>query len=84
MENSNDILLAEVGSLIKVGKRTYRITNEPIKSGDLIWNEPSKSLDKCMAAFSDGQIAVEFSSGMERGMRAVFNSNRFQKVVKQR
>jgi hypothetical protein len=77
--NNANTVLAAVGSLVKVGKHTYKITDEPIKDGDMIWNEPSKCLDKCIAVFSDNSIVVQFDTGA----RAVFQKKRFQKVVRQ-
>jgi hypothetical protein len=65
-------------TIIKVRSNTYRITDEPILDNDMIWNEPSHSLDKCVLSFSDGTMVVEFDSGA----RAVLNKLHYQKAVK--
>ena len=71
-------LLAAVGSVVNQGKKSYIVSDEKIENGDLVWNEPSKSIDKCVAVIGDN-IVVQFSSGM----RAVFWKERFQKLVAQ-
>lgn len=80
----NNPILAEVGSTVKVGKHNYTISSEPIKDGDMIWNEASKSLDLCVAIFSDGDMVVQFMSGNSKGMRASLNSKWFQKAIRQK
>ena len=71
-------VLATVGSIIKIGNRPYMVIDEEMKSGDLVWNEPSKAADRCIAVIGD-DIVVEFASGM----RACFLKKRFQKLVLQ-
>lgn len=80
----SDIQLAPVGTIVKVGKHTYKISDEEIKAGDTIWNEPTKEIDYCVDAFSDGDLVVRFGeqAGTSKGMRAIFNKRWFQKAIK--
>lgn len=77
MEQLTGNRLAEVGSIVKVGKHSYQITDLPMKPNDMVWNEPAKALDKCIC-IDGNSIVVEFDSGS----RAVFDKRRFQKAVK--
>ena len=70
------LLLAQLGTVVKHGKKSYTVSESEIVTGDLVWNEPSKSVDKCLGVFGD-DIVVQFQSGD----RAVFWKARFQKLV---
>ena len=43
--------------------RCYNITEDPIQSGDQVFNIYTKDVDKCMAVFSDGTLGIEFQDG---------------------
>jgi hypothetical protein len=79
MEEDNKIPLAEVGKVVLFNSRTYRITDSPIYPGDLVWNEASKSVDRCFAVF-EGSIGIELPDGM----RAIIAKERFQRLVSER
>lgn len=72
-------ILAEVGTVVKRKKgKIYTVSDKPISDGDLVWNESSKSIDKCIAVFPDSNsMVVQFDTGM----RASLLLNWFQKIV---
>jgi len=74
---------AVVGSIIKIGKHKYQVTDAPISDGCRIWNEPTKELDYCVAVFGDGTMCVQFGeqAGSSRGMRAVLRQAHYSKVI---
>lgn len=71
-----DIVLAKVGAQVNFGLKTLVVSDKSINDGDLVWNEASKSVEKCVAIVDDS-IIVQFSSGM----RACFRKARFQKLI---
>ena len=72
-------ILAEVGTVVKRKKgKIYTVSDKPIIDGDIVWNQASKSIDKCVAVFPDSNsIIVQFDTGM----RASLFLNWFQKIV---
>jgi polyhydroxyalkanoate synthesis regulator phasin len=79
MKIVTNVLLAKIGAIINFKNHSYKISNEEIKDGDLVWNEPSKSVDECVKVIGD-DIVVQFESGL----RAVLCKKRFQKLVLKR
>ena len=73
-----------VGSIIKIGKHKFQISDLPIADGDRIYNEPTKELDYCVVAFDDGTMCVQFGeqAGSSRGMRAVLRQEHYLKAIK--
>ena len=80
----SEIKLAPVGTIVEIGKHTWKISDEEIKAGDTIWNEAAKAIDYCVAKFSDDDIVVKFGkqAGSSKGMKAIFSKQRFQKAIK--
>jgi len=71
------VLLAKVGTEIQHENKTYIISDLLIIADDLIWNEPSRKVDKCISVLGD-YIVIE----MDNGMRASFWKKRYQKLIK--
>lgn len=57
----------------------YKIVDDEIQTGDLIYNVFAGTIDKCIYKCSDGDMCVEFPNGN----RAVFGQNNYKKVVSQ-
>ena len=64
---------------VTVTSVTYQLSDEPIKDGDLVYNEFAKEIDKCVGVFDDGTMCVQFKSGM----RAVLSTKHYRKAIKQ-
>lgn len=64
--------------IVKVGKHSYKITDDPIENGNLIYSIYKETIDKCVAIFEDGTICVEFGSGM----RAILSDRHFKRSIK--
>ncbi len=65
--------------LATVGKHTYKLSDEPIKNGDWIYNANADKIDKCLMIYGNGFMAVEFDSGG----RAVFSDKHYKKAIRQ-
>jgi len=65
---------------VKYKNYIYQTSDEPIGDGDLIYSIHTGDVDLCVAAFDDGDLVVQFASGM----RAVLNKSVFLKLVKQK
>lgn len=63
---------------IKYKNHIYETSVDEIEDGDLIYSIHSQDVDICVAAFPDGQLVVQFESGM----RAVLNKKHYLKLVK--
>jgi len=65
--------------IVKVGKHKYKLSEDEIKDGDLIYNSNANKIDKCLMIVNHGMMCVEFESGN----RAVFSTRTYKKAIKQ-
>jgi len=59
--------------------KTYKLSSDKIQDGDLCYNKFAKEIDKCIKAFEDDTMCVEFKSGM----RAVLGTEHYLRAVLQ-
>jgi hypothetical protein len=64
--------------LVTVNKNTYKLSDEPIEKGDLIYNIHAKVIDKCLMIDKDQMMCVEFPNGSI----SVFSTKNYKKAIK--
>jgi hypothetical protein len=63
--------------IVVIGKNEYKITNDKIVDGDLVYNKNSNNIDKCLMVYLN-TLCIEFESGK----RAVLGSRLYKKAIK--